>query len=306
MDKSKLKIELEYLPVRLLLGVFRAVPLRLGLWLGPALGGWAYYFVSGRLRRTGEQNLQHAFPNLSERERVALLRGCFRNFGRLLAAFSHFNAGNLDRLKSFVECDGLERIDAARAQGRGVILFTGHLGAWELTSFALSMFGRPLSFLVRRIDNPKIEALIDPFRTRLGNRTINKLSAAREMLHVLRTGGTLGILVDLNTHEHEGIFVDFFGLQASTTFILAKLAMRTGAPVLPVFAPWDAKRRRFLIKVDEPLALSRTGDEENDARELTQCFTKVVEKYVRLYPDQWLWIHRRWKTRPDGEAGIYR
>jgi Kdo2-lipid IVA lauroyltransferase/acyltransferase len=208
-------------------------------------------------------------------------------------------------LKNLIDCEGLDHIDAARANGKGVILFTGHLGAWELTSFALSLLGQPLSFLVRRIDNSRIEALVDRARTRLGNRTIDKRAAAREMLQTLQAGETLGILIDLNTHEREGVFVDFFGVPASTTFILAKLAARTGAHVLPIFAPWNEKRRRFLLKIDEPLAVPRTGDEEQDVREMTQSFTNVIEKYVRQYPDQWLWIHRRWKTRPPGSQPLY-
>ena len=158
---------------------------------------------------------------------------------------------------------------------------------------------------MRRIDNPKIERLVDERRTRLGNRTIGKRSAARRMLQILRGGDTLGILVDLNTLDREGIFVDFFGVPASTTFMLAKLALRTEAAVLPVFAPWDRERRRFLLKIDEPLRFERSGDDEDDVRRLTQLFTDVVEKYVRRYPDQWLWIHRRWKTRPPGEPGLY-
>ncbi len=268
------------------------------------MGGAAYYF-SGRLRRTGHRNLQLAFPESTEPERRGLLRGCFENLGRLLAVFSQFATADPQALQSLIECEGLEHIDAARASGRGVILFTGHVGAWELTSLALSLFGYPLSFLVRRIDNPKIESLVDQRRVQLGNRTIDKRSAAREMLQIIQRGGTLGILVDLNTLDREGIFVDFFGIPASTTFMLAKLALRTEALVLPVFAPWDPQRRRFLLKIDEPLAVERTGDDEEDVRRLTQLFTGVVEKYVRRYPEQWLWIHRRWKTRPPGEEPLY-
>jgi KDO2-lipid IV(A) lauroyltransferase len=147
--------------------------------------------------------------------------------------------------------------------------------------------------------------MVERARTSRGNRTIDKTSAAREMLQILRDGGTLGILVDLNTLDREAIFVDFFGRPASTTFIVAKLALRTGAEVLPVFAPWDAQRKRFILIVDEPLKMEKTGDEAEDVRRLTQQYTRVVEDYVRRYPDQWLWIHRRWKTRPEGEAGIY-
>jgi KDO2-lipid IV(A) lauroyltransferase len=304
MSKSTLQINLEYLIARGLLTVFGWLPMRAALALGSKMAGCAYYF-SGRLRRTGLRNLELAFPESSPAERQRLLRGCFQSLGRLLGIFSRFANDNPKDLRSLVECEGLEHMEAARASGRGTILFTGHVGAWELSSFALSLFDYPLSFLVRRIDNPKIEELVDERRVRLGNRTIDKRSAAREMLQILSGGGTLGILVDLNTLDREGIFVDFFGVPASTTFMLAKLALRTEASVLPVFAPWDHERGKFLLKVDQPLTIERSGDDDEDVRRLTQLFTGVVEKYVRRYPDQWLWIHRRWKTRPPGEPGIY-
>lgn len=304
MSKSNLQINLEYLVARSLLAICGWLPLRVALSVGSTMGRGSYY-VSGRLRRTGRRNLELAFPELDQKERQRLLRGCFENLGRLLGVFSQFATANPQTLQSMIECEGLEHIDAARQSGSGIILFTGHVGAWELSSFALSLFDYPLSFLVRRIDNPKIEKLVDARRERLGNRTIDKRSAAREMLQILQGGGTLGILVDLNTLDREGIFVDFFGVPASTTFMLAKLALRTEAAVLPVFVPWDAQRRRFVLKIDEPLNITRSGNKEDDVRQLTQLFTGVVEKYVRRYPEQWLWIHRRWKTRPPGEPGIY-
>jgi KDO2-lipid IV(A) lauroyltransferase len=304
MSKSNLQVNLEYATARLLLAGFGALPQQVALRIGSIMAGVAYYFA-GRLRRTGERNLRLAFPERSPSERRRLLRGCFQNLGRLLGVFSQFATANPKDLQPMIECEGLEHLEAAQSNGKGVILFTGHVGAWELTSFALSLFDHPLSFLVRRIDNPKIETLIDRARTRLGNRTIDKTSAAREMLQTLQAGGTLGILVDLNTLDREGIFVDFFGVPASTTFMLGKLALRTGADVLPVFAPWDKQRQRFLLKIDGPLSFDSTGNEEEDVRRLTQSFTSVVENYVRRYPDQWLWIHRRWKTRPTGEAEIY-
>jgi Kdo2-lipid IVA lauroyltransferase/acyltransferase len=303
MSKSHLQINLEYLMARLMLGAFGLLPARLGMRAGE-LSGRAFYFFSGKLRRVGQRNLGIAFPDLAPTRREELLRGCFANLGRLLGIFSHFTK-RPEKLKAVIKCEGLEHLHAAEAKGRGVILFTGHVGAWELSSFALSLFGHPLSFLVRRIDNPKIEALVDRARTQLGNRTIDKRSAAREMLRILEAAGAIGILVDLNTLDREAIFVDFFGVPASTTFMLAKLALRTGAEVLPVFAPWNEKQRRFVLKIDEPLTFQSSGDEAEDVRRLTQMFTGVVEQYVRTYPDQWLWIHRRWKTRPPGEAEIY-
>jgi KDO2-lipid IV(A) lauroyltransferase len=242
---------------------------------------------------------------MNERERERILRGCFKNLGRLLGEFSQFPRATPESLRRIVECEGLENLQAAQALGRGVILFTGHLGAWELSSFALSAFGYPISFLVRRIDNPLIERLIEKTRTRFGSRSIDKRAAMRPMLRTLRAGGTLGILVDLNTQPHEGIFVDFFGIPASTTSGVAALALRTGAAVLPVFVPWDEKHRRFVLHVDPPLAVAPTGDEKEDIRQLTSLFTSVVESYVRRFPEQWLWIHKRWNTRPEKDANFY-
>jgi len=301
--KGSLQINAEYWLARAVLGFFRALPMGGGIALARVIARFGFWFP--KLRRTGERNLQLAFPDLSDAERNRLLLSSFENLGRLLAVFSRFRETSSDSLKSLIECEGLDRLQAAMQKQNGVILFTGHVGAWELSSFGLSLFEHPLGFLVRRIDNPKIEAMIDRARTSRGNRTIDKTSAAREMLQILRDGGTLGILVDLNTLDREAIFVDFFDKAASTTFIVAKLALRTGAEVLPVFAPWDKQRKRFILIVDEGLRIERTGDEEEDVRRLTQQYTRVVEGYVRKYPDQWLWIHRRWKTRPSGEPEIY-
>src|SRR5215831_20618043 len=184
--KGSLQINLEYWLARLVLGFFAVLPLSSAMRVGGAIGRCGFWFP--KLRRTGEHNLELAFPDLSAADRRRLLAGCFENLGRLLAVFSHFS--NSDDVKRIIEDAGLEHLEAARQSGGGVILFTGHVGAWELTSFALSMFGYPLSFLVRRIDNPKIEAFIDRARRRLGNRTIDKTSAAREMLQTLQSGGT--------------------------------------------------------------------------------------------------------------------
>jgi KDO2-lipid IV(A) lauroyltransferase len=301
---GKVRTALEYTAARTVLTGLRWLPRSVAVAAGRGLGRLAYR-AGGRLQRTGLRNLELAFPDLSEHERARILRGCFLNLGRLLGEVSHFPKATPESLQQIIDCEGLENLEAARAEGRGVILFTGHLGAWELSSFALSAFGYPLSFLVRRIDNPLVEQLIEKTRTRFGNRSIDKRAAARAMLRALHAGETLGILVDLNTQQHEGVFVDFFGIPASTTSGLASIALRTDASVLPVFAPWDEQRQRFLLRIDPPLTINPTGDEREDVRQLTAQFTSVIEKYVRLYPDQWLWIHKRWNTRPAGETNFY-
>jgi KDO2-lipid IV(A) lauroyltransferase len=301
---GKLQTTIEHMAARSILTGLGLLPRPVAVSLGRGIGRIAYV-LGGRLRRTGERNLELALSGLSAAERTAILRGCFENLGRLLGEFSHLPRSTPESLRQIIECEGLENLEAARAAGRGVILFTGHLGAWELSSFALSAFGYPMSFLARRIDNPRVEQLVEGTRTRFGNRSIDKRSAARPMLRTLRAGGTVGILVDLNTHPHEAVFVDFFGIPASTTSGLATLALRTGAAVLPVFIPWDERRRRFVLHVDPPLEIERTGHEAEDVRRLTSLFTSVIESYVRRFPGQWLWIHRRWNTRPAGEANFY-
>ena len=269
--------------------------------------GWTAYKLAGGLRRTGAKNLCLAFPEKSDEERGRLLRECFDNLGRLLGFFSQFSSRSRAELKELIEIQGLENLENAKAErGNRLILYTGHLGAWELTSFGLALFDHPFTFLVRRIDNPKIEELVDGVRRRFGNETIDKLSAARSMLKILRSGETpLGLLPDLNTLDDEAIFVDFFGVPAATTFVVAKLAVRTKTPLVPVFAPWSEEKGKYLLIVEPPIPAACTGDEEADVRCLTTKLTQRIENRIREYPGQWLWIHRRWKTRPPGEPPIY-
>jgi KDO2-lipid IV(A) lauroyltransferase len=274
--------------------------------IGRAMGFLAYT-LAGKLRRTGHINLKLAFPEKSNEERQQLLRGCFRSLGRELGLFSQFRTRSAEQLRSMFEVKDLPRYEKVKAdvKGGGIVLFTGHLGAWELTSFGFSVIGHPFSFLVRKIDNPKIEEVVDQTRIRFGNKTIDKFAAARGMLKTLRSGGVLGLLIDLNTLDEEAIFVDFFGVPASTNFMVSKLALRNQTPIVPLFAPWDDKIQKYTLLVEPPIYPEVSGDEEADIRKLTSQLSLVIENAIRRFPDQWLWIHRRWKTRPPGEPGIY-
>ncbi len=302
-EPTKLRTDFEYLFARIVLGFFALLPLPTAINFGRTIGRIG--MLVPKLRRTGQRNLELAFPNLDENERARLLRGCFESLGRLLGVFSHLRDDSTENLRKKISCDGLEILRSASSANRGVIAFTGHVGGWELSSYALSLYDSPFAFLVRRIDNPKVEALVEQYRAARGNRTIDKRMAAREMLRLLKKGETLGILVDLNALDREAMFVDFFGVKAATTFVVAKLALRTGAPVVPVFSPWDKKLKKFTVTIGEPLKFDRTGDEEEDTLRATQLLTNVVEDWIRRYPDQWLWVHRRWKTRPAGSPRIY-
>jgi len=299
---GKLQTSLEYAAARIILSVVGALPLRQSIRLGQVFGRVAY-LLAGELRRTGEINLRLAFPEKTPEERRELLKGCFESLGRVLGLFSHFG-DPIESIMSGVEPMALERLQAAQ-KGRGVIFCTAHLGAWELTSFAVAHLGYPMSVIVRPIDNPKIEEMVDRYRTRTGNRTLDKFSAARSMVKTLRSGEFLGLLFDLNALENEAIFVNFFGVPASTNFMTAKLALRSDVPIIPVFAPWDKTRQKFLLQVNEPIKFESSDDQEADVRELTTRLTQHFEDQIRRYPDQWLWIHKRWKTRPKGEPNIY-
>lgn len=302
--QGKLQTTAEYIAVRVVLAILAVLPLSWAMGIGRGMARLAY-ILAGRLRRTGEINLKLAFPEKSDAERKQLLLGCFRNLGRVLGMFAKISSSSPDDLREMFEISGLEQLENVKAMNRGSIRFTAHLGCWELTSFGPSLHGYPFSFLVRRLDNPMIEQLVDGARTRFGNQTVDKLSAARGMLKIIRTNGTIGLLIDLNTLDAEAIFVDFFGVPASTTFVVAKLALRTEAPIVPIFAPWDESKKKFTVQVHPPLIPQPTGDEEADIRALTTELSLLVENAIRRNPDQWLWIHRRWKTRPPGEPAIY-
>jgi KDO2-lipid IV(A) lauroyltransferase len=304
--RGRLQTTFEYALARSLISGLGALPRRLALALGISLGRIGYWLPGG-LRRTGERNLALAFPEKNDNERRQLLRGCFENLGRLLGEFSQLPKATPEKLRNLIEYDevGLAHLRAAEKNHRGVIFLTCHVGSWELLSFGWSALEYPISFLVRPIDNPRIEELIERIRTRFGNRAIDKKSAARQALRVLHEGGTLGILSDLNTQPHEGVFVPFCGKLACTTAGVAALALKTDAVVIPTCAVWNKDRQRYFFHGDAPVELVRTGDHQKDVELNTARFTAAVERMVRLYPDQWLWIHKRWKTRPNGEADIY-
>jgi KDO2-lipid IV(A) lauroyltransferase len=303
---GKVQESLEYWAARSLIGLLGVLPRSAAVAVGRGLGRIAYR-LGGGLRRTGERNLLLAFPELAAAERERLLRGSFENLGRLLGEFSQFPRATRESLREMVEYDqvGLAHLREAEQEKRGVIFLTGHLGAWELLSFGWSALEYPINFLVRPIDNPRIEDFIEGVRTRFGNRAIDKKSAARQALRVLRDGGTLGILADLNTHPKEGVFVPFFNHLACTTAGIATLALRTNAVVIPTCAVWDESRRRYFFHGDPPVELVRTGDDKRDVEINTARFTAAIERMVRLYPEQWLWIHKRWRTRPPGEPDLY-
>jgi KDO2-lipid IV(A) lauroyltransferase len=295
---------LEFAVVWLFIRILGALPRRLARAAGVAIAAVAFRAVT-RLRQVGQQNLQLAFPHLPASERAEILRLEYRNLGWLLAEFCQMSSYTAQSASRFIRYQGLENYLAARDRGKGVLVLTGHLGAWELSSFFHSLAGYPMGMVIRRLDNPLVDALVNRIRCRHGNRVLHKDDFARGLLAAMRAGETVGILMDTNMTPPQGLFVPFFGVPACSASGLARVALKTGAAVLPGFLLWEESERRYVLHFYPELALVSTGDPEADAAENTARFTAVLENVIRQYPSQWLWMHRRWKTRPPGAPPIY-
>jgi Kdo2-lipid IVA lauroyltransferase/acyltransferase len=302
--KVNVRESAEFALVWLFVHGLRRLPRRVARAVGAAIGLLAYR-VLGRLRGVGIRNLELAFPDLSEGEREALLRRDYRNLGWLLAEFCLMPGYTAESASRFIRYEGLENYTRARDRGKGVLVLTGHLGAWELSSFYHSLMGRPMGMVIRRLDNPLVDQFVNRIRCLHGNRVIHKDDFARGLIASMRAGETVGILMDTNMTPPQGVFVPFFGVQACTASGMARVASKTGAAVVPGFLLWDEGEGRYVLHFGEELEVVNTGDSEGDALVNTAAFTTSIEGYIRRYPDQWLWMHRRWKTRPSGEEGIY-
>jgi KDO2-lipid IV(A) lauroyltransferase len=295
---------LEYVLAWLIIKTLGGLPRSLARAAAIALA-WTIYLVHVRLRRVGMRNLALAFPEKTRRERARILRGVFTSLGRQLAEVCLFPKYTLENVGKVVVYDGFENFERALARGKGVLFLTAHLGAWELSAFTHSLYGHPLHIVMRPLDNVYLDRLMRRYRTMHGNSTVDKDDFVRGLLSAMKAGETVGILMDTNMTPPQGVFADFFGIPACAASGLARIALRTDAAVVPGFTVWDPVLRKYRLRFDAALKLIRTGNDDADVLANTALFTKVIEEYVRKYPDQWLWVHRRWKTRPAGEASLY-
>jgi len=263
------------------------------------------YTLLPRLRKMAETNLRIAFPDWSETQRQAVIRKMLRNLGWMAAEFARFPKLTKQNVQQIVVLDGHENFLEAQRRGKGVLYLTGHIGAWELSSFAHALYGFPLHYMARPIENARIDALVNGYRCLSGNRPIFKNESARVTLKVLKNSGTIGILADQNTMPSEAVFVDFFGKSASTTTGISRLALHTDSAVVPGYAVWDESIGKYRLRFEPAVELVRTGDPDRDILENTQKFTEVLEAIIRKYPDQWVWVHGRWNTRPEDEPPLY-
>lgn len=287
-----MKYRVEYLLVRLLTLVMRPLSPAAVRAVGTILG-LAFYHLDRQHRRVAAQNLEAAFPHKSEAERGAIVRAMFAHFGHVLVELLKFSSLAPERMLDLVEWEGEDRVKTAYSHGRGVLFCTGHFGFWEQHALAHGVRFGPMAVLARALDNPLLNGLLEHTRCVTGNAVIYRQGAMRRALRLLASGQGVGMLIDQHMHSSDAIYVDFFERPASTTSTLARLALRTGAPVVPLFA-LPLPRGRYRMIYEHPVEPPRE-DSPDAVREFTQRCTDVLEMYVRRHPELWLWMHRRWR-----------
>ncbi len=288
-----MRFALEYHAVRALIGLVRVIPDPVVRACGRMLG-FAVYVFDRAHRRIAVRNVATAFPTRSAAERGAIVRGAFAHFGVLLFEILKFSTLTPPQMLARVEFDGEDRARLAYAQGKGVLFITGHFGFWELHAVTHPLRLHPIGVLARALDNPRLNALLEQIRQRTGNVVIYRQGTIRRVMRMLQEGQGVAVLIDQHIQGRDAVQVDFFNRPAATTSVVAALALRTGAPVVPVFAlPIGKGRYRFIYEhpVEPP-----ADDAEHAIREFTQRCTDVLEMYVRRRPDLWLWMHRRWRA----------
>jgi len=285
---------IQYLVAKLVLWSLAHSPPALGNFYGKLLD-----LALPRLRRVAMRNLELAYPQKTAAERTAIADEVFRSIGRLLYAFARFPQINAQNVSDWIRYEGLQHFTEAKKAGRGILFATAHLGNWELSAFTHGLMTEPMHVVIRPIDNPRIDRLVEDRRQLSGNHLIEKWDSARAILRALQQNEAVGVLIDQNTSLQEGVFVNFFGTPACANTAFAKIAARTGAAVIPGFALWSDQEHRYVLRFYPPVEI--TGDPVDDTRRLHD----LLEGIIREHPGQWLWIHRRWKTRPEGEKPIY-
>jgi KDO2-lipid IV(A) lauroyltransferase len=295
---------LAYAAVWLILKTLGALPRTVARALAASVTSLLFR-LQPKLQKTAEFNLRIAFRDWTDAERKDVKRKMVRNLGWMAAEFARFPRLTKENIEKVVVLEGHENFLEGQRRGHGVLYLTGHIGAWELSSFAHALYGYPLHYLARPLDNQRLDALVNQYRCSSGNQPIFKNESARVMLKTLKDSGTIGILADQNTMPEEGVFVDFFGKSACATTGIARVALHTGAAVVPGYAYWDQAIQKYRLRFEPPVDLVRTDDAERDVFENTQRFAKAIEEIIRKHPDQWVWVHQRWKTRPQGEPALY-
>ncbi len=297
-QRSPLRNRLEWTLVHSLLATLRLGPRSFAFTLA-GFYVWLLDLFIPKLRRVAQRNVVLALPDLDETNRWRIVDASFRSLARLLVTLARMPSITAQNISTWIRYDGLEHFHAAKAHGRGVLFATAHLGNWELSALAHGLLTEPMHVVVRALDNPLLDAGATRLRTLSGNRVIEKRDYARGILRALSANEAVGILIDQNVAAAEGIFVPFFGIPACVSPSFAKIAAHSGAAIIPGFALWSDDENRYILKFYPPF--HATGDAEADTRRIHA----QLEEVIRAHPGQWLWMHRRWKTRPEGEPPIY-
>lgn len=296
----KLRHYIEYFLVVLLRFFLFIIPRRAAVWCGRRLGD-VFFSLDRRHRKEVLANLELAFGrDKSRKEKLRIARSSYRHFGGVFFDFLRMPLLSRRKIEKIAEIEGWENLEAAYAEGKGVLILTAHYGFWELMGVAQGLRGRPLNVVARRLDNPLLDRILNRYRARSGNKVLYKQNAVKSSFKALNRQEAVAVLIDQNISPKQGIFVDFFGVPASTTPILSAIALKTGAPIIPAFSvPLPRGRWKFIY--DPPLEISTNGNRSEAIHRITQQCTDVIESYIRKQPEIWLWMHRRWKTQPPLE-----
>jgi Kdo2-lipid IVA lauroyltransferase/acyltransferase len=288
-------INLEYYPLRGLFSLLNALPEAPSEALSRALVRGVFALLPRR-RKLMDDNLAASFPGMSAAERKRIARESLDNLARGIFMFPRMPRFGAKEWAAHMELQGLEHLEKALAGGKGALSFTAHFGCWEAIATYMPLRAPESSLVVRPLDNPKLDHLVSQVRACNGGRIVSKRNLYKEGIRTLRGNHWLGLLIDQN-FSPGNLFVDFFGRPAATTSIVSVLARRTGAPVLPIHNEWDGEKMRIIL--EPPLALSQHPDPVRALAEDTQAMTRIIEGWIRKKPGQWLWMHNRWKRRPQ-------
>ena len=293
---------LAYLFGRTLFGILQWLPLGVARAVGRAMGT-LFWHLSPRHRRVALRNLDVAFgATVPAARRTAIARASFTHLGAIIGDATHFRDHLRRPTDRLVVYEGVDHLKAAAAAGKGVLVFSGHFGHWEMVALLQHRLGVPMTMVVAPLVNRRWDRFITRLRSAPGNTILSKRRAARPILKALREGRAIAILIDQNVRGEGGLFIDFFGRPASTTPALATLAFRSGAPIVPVFS-WFRPDGRLQVSYRPPIAAVRRGAIEDDVRDLMRACTALLEEEIRRRPESWLWMHDRWRTRPRPGAG---
>jgi len=303
---GRVRAWLQYVVFRAVVGLLAVLPLRVAMALGEAVM-LLVHVVDRRHRAIGLTNLHIAFPDRSRREHVRILRRFWLNLGRMAAEVCHLRALTAENVATRVTFEDPESWRGLLRKHRdsGVLVLTGHFGNWELFAYAHGLYGHPVHLVYRALRNPLIDGFIERLRQAAGTVTLRKSTAGGGIVRAVRQGAILVIPADQNSTRGMGVFVNFFGLPASTNAGLARLAARTGLPVYPAFLVREGRSPRHRIVIGREVPVVRTEDRAADLLENTQRFARALEEMITRYPDHWLWVHKRWRMRPPGEPRVY-